>query len=59
MAYVRKTKDVVCRKCGKSNRVPVKGRIADFVCARRTPEGYRCFGAFRLAKGTPTLGDDS
>jgi hypothetical protein len=50
MAYQRKTKDVVCRKCGKPNRVPIKSPISGLVCARRQKDGFRCFGNFRLDK---------
>jgi len=51
---MRKTKDVVCRKCGKLNRIPINGTVAskgaNYCCTRRDKEGFRCCGNFKLAK---------
>lgn len=57
MAYKRKTKDVECRKCGKMSRVLVGSRLRSspdepvtIICAARLPDGYRCFGSFKLTR---------
>ena len=52
MAYKRKTRDVVCRKCGRRNRVPAWARLAALVCARgsRGDPGGICGGPFRAYK---------
>lgn len=49
---MRKTRDVVCRKCNRSNRVPKNARLAGFgnsgvVCARRV-DGFICNGEFKI-----------
>jgi len=54
VAYKRTTKDVVCRKCGHKNRVPIDARLAGgpvtVCCARRLDDGFRCCGSYKLDK---------
>lgn len=49
MAYKRKTKDIQCRKCGRTTRTDVDDRLKNMVCVRFI-DGNRCFGRFRLVK---------
>ena len=50
MSYKRKTKDVVCKKCSRENRIPIQHPLSIVCCGRRAPDGFRCFGKFRLQK---------
>jgi len=52
-----KARKVICRKCGKSTRIPNDLPLAGFgrsgvVCAR-TKKGKHCGGEFRLSRKRP------
>lgn len=49
MAYKRKTKDVVCKKCGHRTMLPVQTKVSDCCCVNRI-QGYYCGGRLRLAR---------
>jgi len=54
--YVRKTRDVVCQRCGVKTRVPAGGSLKNYVCAAKNKKDRMsgrltiCSGQFRLMK---------